>query len=61
MLEKRTERSSGFKARFVGFSVPDHFLVGFGLDYNEAYRDLGHICIISDRGIQRYKDGIPRS
>ena len=38
LLEKRTVRSCGFKAEYVGFSVPDHFVVGYNMDYNEAYR-----------------------
>lgn len=47
LLEKRTERSCGFKADYVGFSVPDEFAVGYCLDYNEAYRDLTHIGVIN--------------
>ena len=38
LLEKRTPKSIGFKADFVGFSIPDEFVVGFGLDYNEKFR-----------------------
>mmetsp|Transcript_10421 Transcript_10421/g.31300 ORF Transcript_10421/g.31300 Transcript_10421/m.31300 type:complete len:234 (-) Transcript_10421:2319-3020(-) len=34
LLEKRTPRSNGFKADYVGFSIPDHFVVGYCLDYN---------------------------
>ncbi len=40
MLEKRTERSCGFKADYSGFSVPDDFVVGYGIDYEEAFRDM---------------------
>ncbi|OZC05964.1 putative hypoxanthine phosphoribosyltransferase [Onchocerca flexuosa] len=40
---------------FVAFDIPDKFVVGFGLDYNQKYRDLGHICIMSDAGIEKYK------
>lgn len=38
LLEKRTERSSGFKGHYVGFSVPDKFVVGYCLDFNEIFR-----------------------
>ena len=34
----------------VGFYVPDLFVVGYALDYNESFRDLDHICVISDEG-----------
>jgi len=54
LLEKRTERSNGFKALFVGFSIPDRFVIGYGLDYNEVFRDLNHICIISEQGISQF-------
>jgi len=54
LTEKRTTRSSGFKGDFVGFSIPDEFVVGFGLDYNEIFRDLDHICVISKSGIEKF-------
>ena len=55
MLEKRTARSCGFKAHYVGFSVPDLFVIGYNMDYNEAFRELPHVCIINQTGIQRFK------
>ena len=54
LLEKRTSRSCGYKADFVGFSIPDEFVVGYCLDYNEAFRDLNHICIINDTGVAAF-------
>lgn len=59
LLEKRTDRSCGYKADFVGFSVPDHFVVGYNLDYDEAFRDMPHICIINDAGISHFKHFVP--
>jgi len=56
LLEKRTERSCGFKADFVGFSIPDKFVVGYCMDYNEWYRDLRHIAVINQAGIEKFKD-----
>ena len=37
--------------KYVGFSIPDGFIIGYGLDYNEQYRDLHDIWIISQLGI----------
>ena len=55
LLEKRrTDQSNGFKADYVGFSIPDKFVVGYCLDYNEIFRDLDHICIINDTGISEF-------
>lgn len=56
LLEKRTAKSCGFKAHFVGFSVPDAFVIGYNLDYNEAFREMPHICIINKEGIDHYRD-----
>lgn len=58
LLEKRTPRSCGFKADFVGFSVPDEFVIGYCLDYNDAFRDMNHICVINQHGIEKYKNGV---
>lgn len=55
LLEKRTERSCGYKADYVGFCIPDEFVVGYCLDYNEFYRDMNHIGIINPFGIEKYK------
>uniref|UniRef100_A0A671X354 Hypoxanthine phosphoribosyltransferase n=1 Tax=Sparus aurata TaxID=8175 RepID=A0A671X354_SPAAU len=40
LLVKRTPRSVGYRPDFVGFEVPDKFVVGYALDYNEYFRDL---------------------
>ena len=55
LLEKRTHKSCGFRADFVGFSVPDLFVVGHNLDYNEAFREMPHICIINAAGIAHFE------
>jgi len=56
LLRKRTPLSSGYAPDYVGFEIPDKFLVGYALDYNEYFRDLMHICVISDNGIVKYKE-----
>uniref|UniRef100_A0A4W4GQ65 Hypoxanthine phosphoribosyltransferase n=1 Tax=Electrophorus electricus TaxID=8005 RepID=A0A4W4GQ65_ELEEL len=40
LLVKRTPRSSGYRPDYIGFEVPDKYLVGYALDYNEYFRDL---------------------
>jgi hypoxanthine phosphoribosyltransferase len=49
LLVKKTERSNGYTPDYVGFAIPDAFVVGYALDYNEYFRDLDHICVISVR------------
>jgi len=38
------------EAKYSGFSIPDEFVIGFGLDCNEWYRDLEDIWVISEKG-----------
>lgn len=46
LLDKPTGRKSAIKADYVGFNVPDAFVVGYGLDYAEKYRNLPYIGIL---------------
>ncbi|KAK6477174.1 hypoxanthine-guanine phosphoribosyltransferase-like [Huso huso] len=55
LLVKRTPRSSGYRPDYTGFEIPDKFVVGYALDYNEYFRDLSHICLMSEQGKQKYK------
>lgn len=55
LLVKRTPRSVGYRPDFVGFEIPDKFVVGYALDYNEYFRDLNHVCVISKTGKAKYK------
>lgn len=34
-------------ADYIGFVIPDVFVIGYGMDYNEYYRDLNHLCVIN--------------
>lgn len=54
LVEKRTTKSCGFKGDYIGFSIPDKFIVGFALDYNEVFRDLPHIGVINQAGIEKF-------
>ena len=45
-LDKRKRRKVSFEADYVGFTIDDGFVVGYGLDFNEQYRYLPDIYII---------------
>ena len=45
LLSKPSRRLVEVKVDYVGFSIEDHFVVGYGLDYNEKYRNLKDIVI----------------
>lgn len=46
LLNKKIEAQKKAKADFIGFNIPDKFVVGFGMDYNGYYRNLPDIRII---------------
>ncbi|ESO08138.1 hypothetical protein HELRODRAFT_75660, partial [Helobdella robusta] len=39
----------------AGFVIPDRFIIGYGADYNDYFRDLDHICIINELGKEELK------
>ncbi len=45
-LDKPARREVKLLGDFIGFSIPDHFVVGYGLDYNERYRNLPFLGIL---------------
>ncbi|CAF1240293.1 unnamed protein product [Adineta steineri] len=53
--KRRKDKKCIFKPDYCGFEIPDHFIVGYALDYNEYFRDLEHICILKESGITKYK------
>lgn len=46
LLDKPSRRVRPFNADYVGFTIPDKFVVGYGLDHNEQYRNLPDICVL---------------
>jgi hypoxanthine phosphoribosyltransferase len=48
LLDKPSRRQRPIQADYVGFSIPDEFVVGYGLDYAEHYRNLADICVLDN-------------
>jgi len=46
LLDKPSRRLKDVKADYVGFKIPNEFVVGYGLDYAERYRNLKDVCIL---------------
>ena len=46
LLSKPSRRRADLDVRYLGFEVPDEFVVGYGLDYAGAYRNLPDICVL---------------
>jgi len=48
LLSKPSRRKVDVKVEYIGFTIEDRFVVGYGLDYAEQYRNLPHIAVVSD-------------
>ena len=46
LLDKPARREKPIKADYVGFVVPDEFVVGYGLDYAQQYRNMPYIGVL---------------
>ncbi len=55
LLRKTIEASRPIDADYVGFDIPNEFVVGYGLDYNERFRNLPFVGVINEEAIERYK------
>jgi hypoxanthine phosphoribosyltransferase len=49
LLSKPSRRRAELDVRYLGFEVPDEFVVGYGLDYAGAYRNLPDICVLKPK------------
>ena len=54
LLRKDVPRARELEADYVGFDIPNKFVVGYGLDYMERFRNLPYIGVISEEAIARY-------
>ncbi len=46
MLDKPERREVEVSVEYVGFSIPDEFVVGYGLDYDQKYRNLPYVGVV---------------
>lgn len=48
LLDKPSRRVIDIKANYTGFVIPNEFVIGFGLDFNEKYRNLPYVGVLKD-------------
>jgi len=48
MLDKKEGRQVDIQAKYVGFDVPNVFVIGYGLDFNQKYRNLPYVGILKE-------------
>lgn len=46
LLDKPSRRTAPIRADYVGFEIPDEFVVGYGLDFAGRYRNLPDVCVL---------------
>ena len=49
LLDKPEGRQTDIKGDYIGFTIPNEFVVGYGLDYAERYRNLPDVCVLDPR------------
>jgi hypoxanthine phosphoribosyltransferase len=52
LLDKRERRQAGVDVGYIGFPVPDSFVVGYGLDFRELYRGLPEVAVLNSGEIE---------
>jgi hypoxanthine phosphoribosyltransferase len=48
MLDKPERRRQSVEVHYTGFEIPNHFVVGYGLDFAEDYRGLPDVCVMEE-------------
>ena len=51
LLDKPSRRVADIYPKYIGFTVPNEFVIGFGLDYNEKYRNLPYVGVLKEEAI----------
>ncbi|MCG2725800.1 MAG: hypoxanthine phosphoribosyltransferase [Elusimicrobia bacterium] len=55
MLDKPAARKVNISVKYAGFEIPEKFVVGYGLDFNELYRNLPYIGVIKKSVVEKDK------
>ena len=56
LLDKPERRLQPIEADYTGFRIPNHFVVGYGMDFGERYRNLPYICLLPEPAQNSDKD-----
>jgi hypoxanthine phosphoribosyltransferase len=51
LLTKPERRKVELEAKYVGFEIPDRFVIGYGLDFEEKYRNLPYVATMTDEAV----------
>jgi hypoxanthine phosphoribosyltransferase len=56
LMTKPERRKVDLPIRYVGFEIPNRFVIGYGLDHRERYRNLPYVAVLGDGGADRPRD-----
>ena len=52
LMTKPDRREIDVPVRYVGFEIPNRFVIGYGLDYDERYRNLPYVAVLDEKALQ---------
>ena len=61
LLSKPSRRKVELDIKYLGFEVPDEFVVGYGIDYDGSYRNLPDVCILKPEIFEQNGDSLSQS
>ena len=61
LLRKKSRQEVDYQPDFVAFDIPDEFVVGYGLDYEDMYRNLPYLAALEADDIARHKQALAES
>jgi hypoxanthine phosphoribosyltransferase len=56
LLRKHGRQEADYEPDFTAFNIPDEFVVGYGLDYEDMYRNLPYLAALEDEDIKRHQE-----
>ena len=51
LLSKPARRQIDVNVEYIGFEIPNHYVVGYGLDYQQQYRNLPYLAVLDPKGM----------
>lgn len=60
LLRKEGRQEADFEPDFAAFTIPDEFVVGYGLDYEDMYRNLPYLAALEPDDLERHRAGEAR-
>ena len=57
-FHKKTSKNIALNyfADYIGFFIPDKFVIGYGMDFNERFRDLPHLAVFNQHGVTTFAE-----